>query len=267
MKIKRLICLMMCAVIIAAFASCGKNDGETDAQDASNGATQVQTMDEGRVHKEAGKISSSVYSAEYKDDGSLNLIVAIHNGTQYSKILKNIQLLSLKDDSDRLIAENVPFIPDDKTYLMPNEISYVECNIEKDQVKIKTSLNSLTSSITLQMYGCVKNGENPQKSDKEEFTASVISGEFSTEVGSFSGSVCIMNCYKTDKAPKTISFDIVTENGTKVNKKTVVINNDNTIKAGGTITLNVGISADEVDSDLAEKCDFNTLLIKNLKVK
>lgn len=262
-KFKRLICALLCAAMLTAFTSCSKS---SDSGSDNTGSTAAQTMDENRVHKESGKISSSVYSAEYQDDGSLKLVVAIHNGTQYSKILKNVQLLSLKDDSSRMIAENIPFVPDEKTYLMPNQISYVQCDIEKDQVKIKTSLNSLTSSITLEMYGCVKDGAAPAKSDKEEFTASVISGEFSSEVGSFSGSVCVMNCYKADKTPKSISFDIMTESGKKVNKETVVINNENTIKAGSTITLNVGISADDVNSDLAEKCDFNTLVIKNLKV-
>lgn len=255
MNIKRIISagLILTALIMPlSLASCG-ND------------SQSVTMGDDQIVKEDGKISTTPYSASYNDDGTFTLNVAIYNGTKFSKILNTVNIDKLTDSKDRIIVQNGSFELEDKKYLEPKTISYIECVFDADQVENKVKLDELNSTISLEFYGCMYKAAKPEKSDKEGYLMTVINGEI-TETGGFEGTVCLRNNYKTAMKPTTISFDVYDNTGRKLNNNTIVKTNDVSIDAGGTYNYSLGLSYDNVNEEISISRDFDTLEIRNLKV-
>ena len=231
------LCIAMSVLSVCILSGCGNNKFEIDYAD---------------VYKEEGKISASPFSAEYGSDGKLTVVVAVHNGTDYTKILKSINISSLKNKKGFDIVEANNFTLDDKKYIEPNTITLYECVFEKDQVKANVKLDTLE--------------DVPAESDKEGYTVNIMEGEFNS-AGGFEGKICVRNTYKTAKTPYGISFDIYDDSGRKVNTETVYkINNDVTIQPNKMVTLNVDLTADYVNQEIAKDSNFNMLYIKNFKV-
>lgn len=219
------------------------------------------------ILQEKGKISASPYSAEYNKDGKLTLVVAVQNGTEYTKILKKIIVSSLKNAKGFDIVEESTFDLDDKKYLEPNKNSFYECVFEAEQVKANVKLDTLESKITLDYVGCVKTDKVPETSNEEGFAVSVMEGEIN-ETGGFEGKICIRNNYKTDKTPSEIYFDIYDDRGRKLNTSVIhKVNNNVTIQSGKMVTQKVDIPVDYVNSAISQNVDFNTLYVKNFKVQ
>ena len=245
------LCLAVLILSVGVMSGCSNNKFQIDYAD---------------VYQEKGKISASPYSAEYGSDGKLTVVVAVHNGTEYTKIIKSINITSLKNKKGFDIVDANNFTLEDKKYLEPNTISLYECVFEKDQVKANVKLDTLQSEITLEYKGCVKTDEVAAESDKEGYTVNIMEGEFNSS-GGFEGKICIRNNYKIAKTPYGISFDIYDDNGRKVNTETVYkVNNDVEIKPNKMVTFNVDLTADYVNQEIAKDCNFNTLYIKNFKV-
>lgn len=253
--LKRIMSAALCAAVLVL--SAGVLSG------CVNNKFQIEYED---VVKENGKISASPYSAEYGSDGKLTVVVAVHNGTEYTKILKSINVMSLKNKKGFDIVEANNFVLDDKKYIEPDTVTLYECVFEKEQVKANVKLDTLQSEITLEYKGCVKTDEKPNESDKEGYTFNIMEGEFNS-AGGFEGKICIRNNYKTVKTPYGISFDIYDDSGRRVNTDTInKINNDVKIQPNKMITLKVDLTADYVNQEIAKDCNFNMLYIKNFKV-
>lgn len=245
------LCLAVIIMSVCVMSGCSNNKFQIDYAD---------------VYQEKGKISASPYSAEYSSDGKLTVVVAVHNGTEYTKILKSITVTSLKNKKGFDIVEANAFTLEDKKYLEPNTISLYECVFEKEQVKANVKLDTLESEITLEYKGCVKTDEVAAESDKEGYTVSIMEGEFNS-TGGFEGKICIRNNYKIAKTPYGVSFDIYDDSGRKVNTDTIYkINNDVKISPNKMVTFNIDLTADYVNQEIAIDCNFNTLYIKNFKV-
>ena len=254
-ELKRFLSVALCLSVLiscaCALSGCGNNKFKIEYTD---------------VVQENGKISASPYSAEYGNDGKLTVVVAVHNGTEYTKILTAVNITSLKNKKGFDIVEANRFTIDDKKYLEPNTISLYECVFEKEQVKANVKLETLESEITLEYKGCVKTEDVPKESDKECYTANIMEGEFNS-TGGFEGKICMRNNYKTAKTPYGISFDIYDNLGRKVNTETIhKLNNDLEIAPNKMVTLNIDLTADYVNQEIAQKCDFDMLYIKNFKV-
>ena len=216
--------------------------------------------------KEQGKITTSPYRAKYNDDGSFTLELGITNSTDYSKILKTVEVIYIKDYKDRIIAENIFFDVYEKFYLVAGKTEYIECIFDEEEILLKTSLETLTTKVRLHLEGVVKEGKEPEKSEKPEFTYGITDAEF-TLSGGLEGIIAIRNNFNKPVSPKEISFNIVTDDKVKVTKKPIIRTNENEILPGEVLSLSFSAFPDDIETSVAQQKNFDMLYLTDVVIK
>lgn len=243
------ICIALILCTTLSLSSCASNDFQIDDND---------------IVKEEGEITFTPYQAEYNDDGSLSLVIAAYNGTKYSKILTEVNIVSLTDEKGRVIAEDIPFTLVETKYLDVDSVSYFQCDFEADQVKLNTKLRQLTLTVEPYYNGCIHNGKTPDKSNND-LAVAFIDAEINSTLG-FDGTLYIRNDKSEAVSINSIAFDIFTDSSIKLNETTVTKDVNVTLKPSDEAKLSISISAADVNTAVSSEQQFNTLIVKNIKI-
>ena len=212
------------------------------------------------------QITYSPYSLQYNADGTMTLVVAVVNKTQFSKILTNVDLAPLVDQNNFELTSAVSLSLDEKKYVDIGETTYFEYIYEAEEVKMKKTISSISLTATPTYLGCVHNGAKPDKSDADCYTMSVTNGEITDTLG-FEGTICIRNNYKTDKKISSLSFDILSDTNAKLNTNIIDKDINDTIKAGEMMTVKISLNAKQVNQTHFAESNFNMLYIRNVEIK
>lgn len=200
-------------------------------------------------------------NAEGKSEKSMVIVVGINNDTDFAKKVTTVRIHSVQtEDKKDIIKKDLVFDLNDEIYVLAKSQQLVRCDIEEDQILLDTILTTLTSEISVDVEGAIKDAPKPSKANTG-YTMSITEALFTT-TNAINGKIAIRNNFSENKTPKLIKFDLFTENNIKVNTKKIKIINDLEIASSEVLVIDFIIPASEVNIKITTDKQFDTFIPK-----
>lgn len=262
---KRIICIFTAVLMSLFTVSCNGSSNIYNNENyyTEDGRITVSARfayyNNGKKIEELKDFDSERYKESPVNDGSFTVYFAVSNQTDYDKKITDINVEYIRNSKNYDIVEPADFSMDEDFYLKSGETQFIECNFEKDFVKMVATLDTLTTKSSVSYEGCVVNGADPE--DNGGISYSVKEAKF-TSTNGLNGSFCIKNFSEKTVSLGSISFMLYTDKGIAVTKKPVKMNLDLKLNPSESSTYKFGVTADNINKDIKENKLFNTIVIK-----
>lgn len=262
---KKIFCVLTAVLFSTVLVSC---NGSSNVYDNENYYTEdgkitvsarLAYYNNGKKIEELKDFDNERYKEAAVNDGSFSVYFAVSNKTEYDKKITDINVEYVRNSKNYDIVAPADFSMDEDFYLAAGETQFIECNFEKDFVKMTATLDKLTTKTSISYEGCVINGADPE--DNGGISYSVKEAKF-TSTNGLNGAFCIKNF--SDKPIKidSVAFSLYTDGGEKITKKKVSMTLDLTLNPDENSTYNFGITADNINNDVKDDKLFNTIIMK-----
>ncbi len=266
-KIKSFFCLLLCATVLFTAVGC-----DTKQKDpAYNKAGEVNIYPYFAYYCDGSKVEGledidpEKTDETVANDGSLVVYFEISNNTKFDKKITQIDVEYIQDGYGVNLVEGNVFYMTSDIYLGAGEKRIIECEYEKELVLEIVQIDELYSKATVSYEGCVIDGKDPEKTDKD-YSLAIESLKF-TKTNGVEGSIKVRNNTDFDKRLSGISFSLKTNTDIVITNEPIVIELDNfVVKLGETQELKFAVLPNNTTEKIKSDKIFDTIEIIDQKI-